>query len=140
MQPSSQDQFNEVSFYTLAHADTIYFIHQHIVDAYQAQMADSNTKPIALTFSLAGLYLFLEKNYSGRQVQQAHMKLAQNKKAWPQFELPKNRGEITVATVLAATPGKERDLMIRKWCESVWQAYKSSHQTIASLVNKDLGV
>jgi hypothetical protein len=88
-QPTSEDQFNELSFYTLAHPNNIYFIHQHIVDAYQAQTADSNTKPIAITFSLAGLYLFLEKNYTGRQVQQAHMKLAQNKKVWPQFELPR---------------------------------------------------
>jgi hypothetical protein len=58
---SSQDQFHELSFYTLSHPDTVYFIHQHAVDAFAAQTADENTKPIKLTFGLIGLYLFLEK-------------------------------------------------------------------------------
>lgn len=86
MQASPQDQFNELSFYTLQHPDQVYFIHQHIVDAYQAQTADQNTKPIALTFSLVGLYLYLEKNYTGRQVQQAHMRMAQHKQTWPTLD------------------------------------------------------
>ncbi|GHN01809.1 hypothetical protein WSM22_32980 [Cytophagales bacterium WSM2-2] len=57
-----KDQFNELSYYTLGHHDTVYFIHQHIVDAFQAQTADNSTKPIGLTFSLVGLYLYLEKS------------------------------------------------------------------------------
>jgi hypothetical protein len=138
MQRSTQDQFNELSFYTLAHPDMIYFIHQHVVDAYQAQMANEKTKPIGLTFSLIGLYLYLEKDYTGRQVQQAHMKLAQNKKVWPAFELPISRGEITVSQVLHTAPGAERDSMIKEWCKSVWYSYKNSHETVASLVRREL--
>jgi len=93
-------------FYTLSHPDKSYFIHQHVVDAYSAQTADENTKPIGLVFALVGLYLYLEKNYTGRQVQQAHMKLANNKKPWPKIELPKDRGAITVTDVLNAQPGE----------------------------------
>jgi hypothetical protein len=140
MKSKEQDQFNELSFYTLAHPNMIYFIHQHIVDAYQAQTADENTRPIALTFSLIGLYLYLEKGYTGRQVQQAHVKLSKNKKIWPHFELPDNRGAITVADVLAKNPGETRDLMIKEWCKSVWQEYKNSHGTVALLVKQELGV
>jgi hypothetical protein len=140
MKPKNQDQFHELSFYTLAHPDMIYFIHQHVVDAYQAQTADENTKPIALTFSLIGLYLFLEKGYTGREVQQAHVKLSKNKKTWPHFELPDNRGEITVANVLTEDAGENRDLMITEWCRSVWQAYKDSHQAVDLLVKNELGV
>lgn len=123
MQTSPQDQFNELSFYTLAHPDNAYFIHQHIVDAYQAQTATVQTKSIAITFSLLGLYLYLEKGFTGREVQLAHMKLAENKRPWPQLELPIQRGDITVIDVLQAAPGEPRDLMIRKWCEAVWNAY-----------------
>jgi hypothetical protein len=56
------EQYNELSYYTLGHPDKKYFIHQHLVDAYTAQKADENTKPIAITFDLVGLYLYVEKN------------------------------------------------------------------------------
>ncbi len=75
---TSQEQFHELSFYTLSLQDK-YFIHQHIVDAYAAQTADINTKPIKIIFSLVGLYLFIEKKYTGREVQLAHMQMAKNK-------------------------------------------------------------
>ncbi len=140
MDAFKKEVFNELSFYTLGHPDMIYFIHQHIVDAFQAQTADETTKPIGLTFSLIGLYLYLKKNFTGRQVQQAHMKLAQNKKVWPQLELPKQRGTITVSSVLKTEPGQSRDLMIKEWCSSVWDAYKECHEDIKTLVRIELGV
>ncbi len=135
---SQREEFNELSFYTLGHPDMIYFIHQHCVDAFQAQSADKDTKPIGLVFSLIGLYLFIEKGYSGRQVQKAHMKLAQNKKIWPQLPLPTRRGTITVSSVLKSEPGQERDRMISEWCTSVWNAYENWHSTIAALSKTEL--
>jgi hypothetical protein len=122
-----------LSYYTLAHPDTIYFIHQHAVDAYTAQHADQHTKPISITFALVGLYLFIEKNYTGRQVQQAHMRMTNNKRAWPAFNLPEERGTISVADVMNALPGEPRDLMIKKWCASVWNAYSDSRETVILL-------
>jgi hypothetical protein len=137
---SPKDELNELSFYTLAHPDTIYFIHQHVVDAFQAQTADKDTKPIGLVFSLVGLYLFMEKGYTGRAVQKAHMTLSQNKKTWPQRSLPVNRGSITVTDVLKSEPGQLRDKMITDWCATVWHAYADWHATIATLVKTELGV
>lgn len=128
-------QYNELSFYTLAQSD-ISFIHQHIVDAHIAQTADEMTKSISITFSLVGLYLYIERNFTGRQVQQIHMNMAKNKRQWPKFVLPVLRGDINVSDVLAASPGTERDKMIRKWCESVWDAYKESRGTIIFLVEQ----
>jgi hypothetical protein len=137
-QISPQTHFHELSFYTLAHPDQVYFIHQHAVDAFAAQTADENTKPIKLTFGIIGLYLFLEKGYTGKQVQPAHVKLSQNKKVWPSLALPTQRGVITVTDVLRADAGEPRDLMIRKWCESVWAAYENCHPTIISLANESI--
>jgi hypothetical protein len=131
---TEQELYNELVYYTLSLGDD-YFIHQHIVDAFGAQRADENTKPIGIVFALAGLYLYLEKNYTGRQVQLAHMKMAKRRKKWPKLELPQNRGDITVTDVLKAAPGKEREEMIRKWCESVWNAYHESHDIVAALVD-----
>jgi hypothetical protein len=108
------------------------------VDAFQAQTADEDTKLIGLVFSLVGLYLFLEKGYTGRQVQLAHMKMAEHKKAWPRQALPTTRGDITVTDVLNTAPGPARDRMIKTWCGSVWDAYKDWHPTIAALAASEL--
>jgi hypothetical protein len=135
-----QTEFHELSFYTLAHPDPVYFIHQHAVDAFAAQTADENTKPIKLTFGLIGLYLFLEKGYTGKQVQNAHVRLSQNKKVWPSLVLPEDRGNITVSDVLQAEAGTPRDLMIKNWCESVWVAYGNWHAVIAHLAKTELKI
>jgi hypothetical protein len=134
---SDQEKFYELSYYTLAHPDPA-FIHQHVVDAYGAQHANENSKPVAVYFTLMGLYLYLEKNYTGKEVQLAHMKVAKTKKEWPQFDLPNDRGEVTVSDVLNAPPGEARDEMIRRWCVSVWNAYKQVHEKVQSSTKKDL--
>ena len=132
-----QEQFYELSYYTLAHPDPA-FIHQHVVDAFTAQTADRDTKPIAVAFALIGLCLYLEKNYTGKQVQLAHMTLARHKREWPKFELPETRGEITVADVLSEEAGAMRDAKIREWCASVWQAYGGSRKQVLDLVSRFL--
>ena len=139
MNPShpEQEAYHELSYYTLAHTDPN-FIHQHIVDAFAAQTADKDAKPIRIAFALIGLYLYVEKNYTGRQVQLTHMTLANRRKEWPKFALPEFRGEITVADVLREPPGEKRDAMICAWCDSVWQAYRECHQQIAALVQREL--
>src|ERR1041385_3364300 len=103
-----QEKFNELTYYTLTHPDPA-FIHQHIVDAFIAQTADKDSKPIGVSFALIGLYLYLEENYTGKQVQLAHMALARHKRDWPKFDLPESRGEITVADVLSEPAGPKRD-------------------------------
>lgn len=132
-----QEKFNELTYYTLAHPDPA-FIHQHIVDAFTAQTAHKDSKPIGVAFALIGLCLYLEKNYTGKQVQSAHMALARRKRDWPKFDLPESRGEITVADVLAESAGPERDAKIREWCVSVWQAYSKNHQKVLDLLSRHL--
>ena len=130
-----QDEYHQLTFYTLGHKSAD-FIHQHIVDCYIAQTANEQTTPIAIFFSLAGLYLYLEKKYSGRQVQQAHLLMAKKTKEFLKIDLPLNRGDITVTAVLAVQPGDQRDDMIRKWSESVWGAYLDQHSQIIFMTEK----
>ena len=133
-QQELQEKFFELSYYTLAHPDPA-FIHQHIVDAFIAQTADQDTKLIGIAFSLIGLCLYLEKNYTGKQVQLAHMALGRRKREWPRFDLPESRGDITVTDVLSEPAGPKRDAKIREWCASVWQAYSESHQKVRGLLS-----
>lgn len=131
-----QEIYNELCFYTLAHGDAS-FIHQHVVDAFAAQTADEDDKPIKLTFALAGLYLHVEKHFNGRQVQLAHMKFGRVKQTWPVFFLPSERGAVTVGNVLNAPAGPGRDEMIHKWCNSVWEAFSGNREIIENLLIKN---
>ncbi|HEU0050916.1 MAG TPA: DUF5946 family protein [Patescibacteria group bacterium] len=135
--PSEKERnaYNELSFYTLSHQSPS-FIHQLIVDAFAAQCADEQTKPISITFALIGLYLHLEKGFTGKEVQRAHMELAKKKHVWPKIPLPKQRGKITIFSVLQEPDGSKRDAIIECWCESVWEAYKDAHEQIADLLKK----
>jgi|ERR1700722_11570577 hypothetical protein len=132
---TEQDLYHELCCYTLAHRDPL-FIHQHVVDAFTAQHADEKTKPIALTFALVGLYLHIEKQFSGKQVQRAHMDLARQKHVWPKFPLPEARGNVSAIQVMSAPNGAERDQLIHVWCISVWEAFRGSHQSVADLLMK----
>lgn len=133
-QAIEQGLFHELGYYTLAHPDPHYFIHQLAVDAFTAQHADEHTKAVAITFALAGLYLVVEKGYSGKEAQLAHMAMAKKKTEWPVFELPTERGSITIKDVLAHEPGAGRDEMIRAWCREVWRCYASQRAKLLPLL------
>src|SRR5436190_17926992 len=106
------------------------FILQHVVDAFGAQTATEDTRPIRVVFALVGLYLHVEKQFTGRQVQRVHMQLGRQRKRWPAIPLPRDRGDMTVADVLAAAPGPDRDAAIDAWCRSVWNVFRGSEHTI----------
>lgn len=135
----NDDLYNELAFYTLAHRNPA-FIHQHIVDAFTAQHADESTKPVAVMFALIGLYLHLEKGYTGKQVQRAHMQLARRPNTWPRLPLPNDRGEIQIEHVLAAQPGPDRDAMIDRWCASVWGSWSQSRAGVVEIAQRSLGI
>jgi hypothetical protein len=131
---TERDAYNELCAYTLTHGDPT-FIHQHVVDAFTAQTAHPDTKPIALTFALVGLYLHLRREFTGRQVQLAHQYLARRKRSWPSFPLPDDRGSITATVVLASPPGSARDEAIHAWCASVLDAYRKSEEELKALLS-----
>jgi Family of unknown function (DUF5946) len=128
---------NEVTYYTLAHGDPA-FIHQHVVDAYGAQHVRPSASTIGAAFTLAGLYLAVERNFTGRQVQRMHMLMASASKQWPRFDPPDGAGPITVAAVLAVEAGPPRDEAILRWCASVWAAWSAEHGRVRAMVDRFL--
>jgi hypothetical protein len=112
------------------------FILQLVVDAHGAQVASEETKPIALVFALVGLYLHVERGFTGLQVQQVHMQLARKKHQWPTITLPDSRGHITAADVSKVPEGDERDAAISAWCGSVWETYRANRETIIELLQR----
>jgi hypothetical protein len=122
MTSDDEAAYQELQAYTLTHGDAE-FLHQYVVDAGTAQWATVETKPIALTFALMGLYLHVEHAWTGRQVQRGHMALARSKQTWPSLHLPDARGAISPRDVMAVKPGPDRDAAIQAWCADVWAAY-----------------
>lgn len=136
MVPDAERAANdELLAYTLTHDDPA-FIHQYVVDAWAAQRSTDDAKPIVRAFALIGLCLHLERGWTGRQVQLAHMRLARGHPTWPRFSPPADLGAVTAIDVLAAAPGHARDEAIEAWCASVWAAWRGSHDAVARLVAK----
>lgn len=134
----SRSTHEELQCYTLTLGDRT-FIHQHVVDAWTAQRAEPGGKPIGLAFALAGLHLHLDRGFTGREVQRAHMAMARATKEWPCFPIPEDRGTVTAIDVMRAAPGPDRVRAIDSWCASVWAAFHESHQAVAEVVERHVG-
>jgi len=125
--------YDEVYAYTMGRPG---FILQHVVDAFAVQTANDQSKPISVVFGMVGLYLRVEKQFSGRQVQRVHKELGRSKRAWPAVLLPAERGCMTVVEVLAANAGTGRDRAIDAWCGSVWAACIGNRETVIALLRE----
>ena len=132
---SEREAYDELYCYTIDRGDAS-FVLQHVVDAFSAQRANEQSKPIGVTFALVGLYLHVERQFTGRQVQLAHMQLARKKQQWPAFVLPVNRGSMTAIDVMAAPAGPQRDAAIHAWCASVWEAFAQNRQAAVDLLRQ----
>lgn len=132
---AERDAYHELQSYTLGLADAE-FIHQYVVDAWTAQHADENTKPIGLTFALVGLYLHVERRFTGRNIQRVHMLIARRPRAWPEFRLPLDRGTKTASDVMAVSPA-ERGRAIDEWCEAVWSSYGDNHRAVVEFLEQN---
>ena len=137
-----QQHRDELMAWTMSLSDPT-FVHQHVVDAWAAQHADEHSKPIGVAFALIGLYLHVEKRFTGREVQRVHMRLSQphgrgaGRKEWPRFQLPRQRGGVTVSDVMAV-PESDRVAAIDRWCNSVWDAWSDSHEHVRDWAARDL--
>lgn len=133
------ESYNEIAFDTLSRTDP-FFLHQVVVDSYSAQHATTDSKPIGPAFALMGLCLFLEHGYTGKQVQDAHVLLAQQSKQWPQFDPPEDRGHMTVEDVAKVPKGLDRDAALKEWARVVWESWEKDHERVRALLHAFLGV
>jgi len=142
--PAEQKQLEELMAWTLNLGDKA-FVHQHVVDPWAAQHANEQSKPISVAFALIGLYLHLERGFTGREVQRLHMRLGQPRgrgpcrKEWPRLPLPLERGKVRVSDVVAL-PERERAAAIDGWCSSVWKAWEESHKQVRNWAARDLEI
>jgi len=127
--------YDELCAWTLSLGDAD-FVHQHVVDAHMLQNAGADTKPVGVAFALVGLHLCLERGFTGREVQRAHLKLGRAGGPWPSFAQAVERGEVTHDDVMAAAPGPDRIAAIRRWCEAVWRPWSAHRDVIVQLLRR----
>ncbi len=135
--PECWQIYGELTGYTIAAAQAAHdtaFIHQHLVDAYAVQHVGEQVRPMTVAFGLIGLYLACEKGCSGKQVQHMHLLLSRRAKTWPVFTRPAHMEALTVQDVLQAQPGEDRDAMLRRWSQSVWDAWGQEHERVKALI------
>jgi len=133
-----RELLSELTAYTLALRDPG-FIHQLAIDAYLAQHVGPHIKPIGIVFALITLHLMCERGFTGRQAQQAHMRLASHWKTWPRFEQTVGTpSPLTVRDVLNAPPGDARTLMLTRWGKAVWEMWRPEHASVAALLDRTL--
>lgn len=113
------------------------FIHQHAVDAYAAQHPGPPTKPISVWFGLVGLHLALDEARTGREVQLAHMRLAERRRTWAPLKPPADLTGMVVADVVARPADDTRDDALRRWAAEVWHHWTPMHQDIARLCTEE---
>lgn len=130
--PECLHVYGELTGYTVMRRDEA-FIHQHLVDAYAAQHASEGRPAIGAAFALIGLYLAIEKGYTGKQVQHMHMLLARRTKRWPTFTPPAHVGALTALDMLDAPLGAQRDEALMRWARSVWEAWSAEHERVRTL-------
>jgi len=127
------DAYDELYVYTIGRRN---FILQHVVDANIAQKAPAINLPrIGIIFALVGLYLHIEKGFTGTQVQNAHMVMGKVKRPWQNVVWPAERGEMTAANVLAMSAGQHRDAGIDEWCRQVWAAFSANRGMVSALLS-----
>jgi len=134
--------YDELTAWTLAVGDAE-FLHQHVVDCWAAQNAAHESKAMTIAFALLGLYLYVEKDWTGRRVQTAHMRLAQphgrgaGRKEWPRFDRPARHAEMTACDVMHSPESARREA-VREWCRSEWEAWNAIHEQIREWVDAEL--
>ncbi len=132
---STDPIYDELCAWTLSLGDAD-FVHQHVVDARMLQTATAETKSIGVAFALVGLHLYLERGFTGREVQKVHMRLGRGGPPWPTFELPAERGALTHESVIEHPEGPDRIEAIRRWCIAVWAPWSSQREGVTAFLRE----
>ncbi len=108
------------------------FAQQSLADAYNAEFATTESKPITLAFALVGLCLKIEQNFDGRQVQAAHGRLARHKSSLPRLSPDRGRIDFDFDQFCQAPSMSALD----RWCVAVWEAFSVQHVVVRELADR----
>lgn len=129
----------EVAGFELAHPELVGRLHQLTVDTYGAQHSGDG-RGIRIAYSLVGLHLALDREWSGMAVRDAHQRMGRPQPSWPAFPSPADLGQLTVLDVAeggaraGSVPGHAA--AVQRWAAAVWAAWAPRHAEVAELTDR----
>ena len=117
-------------------------VHQLVVDCYVLQHPAGHS-PRSNAYHMMNLCGILEHGRSpGAGTKDGVKGKDQEAKyrAFPELEAPETQGPVTVADVLAATDLEHHKILVRKWAQSVWQAWAFHHDWARQAAREREGV
>ena len=130
----------EVTSNVMWHPDVLGRWHQTCVDAYAAQHVGPRMRPMTVCFALNGLYLVLERGWSGIEARAAHGHLARivPREDWRFFEPPDEGGPLTVLDVALASDPETQAVGVEAWGRSVWATWRHVHDEVRAMTERQL--
>jgi hypothetical protein len=117
--------------------------HQLTVDAYGAQHSGPPTSRIYVVYSLVGLYLALERGWSGADVRALHQRMGHPDASWPPFRRPLVTAVLTIADVAVAGARlgsvEGHAALVERWARSVWSSWADQHAVVIGLATRLVG-
>jgi CTP:molybdopterin cytidylyltransferase MocA len=106
-------------------------IHRHTVDAYAAQHPgeDGRRQRQSVALHLIGLCHWLEGDLESVRLNAITGRLTESARDWPWLQ-PPSFYEMTVLDVLTAADAEEHGLLVRRWAEAVWDAWRAHQPTV----------
>jgi hypothetical protein len=110
-------------------------VHRLTVDAYAAQHPGIQERRTiqSIWVHLVGLHLVLERGLGNDFVTQMIGALTKRADALVWLQPPDTLGPITAQNVVDAHEATEHEEAIRRWSQSVWEAWKPHHKAIQTI-------
>lgn len=111
-------------------------IHKLTVDTYAAQHPGKpSVQSIrSVGYHLTRMFLILEQGISPEQTQQAMVKISATKDKYYWLTPPASLGAISVKDVYETKTVAEHKAMVRRWAQSVWNAWREHHGIVREWV------
>ncbi len=106
-------------------------VHRHTVDAYAAQHPgqDGRRQRQSVALHLIGLCHWLEHDLESARLNAITGRLTASTRDWPWLD-PPSKYDMTVLDVLGGADADEHGRLVRRWAESVWDAWRVHHPTL----------
>lgn len=107
-------------------------VHRLTVDAYSVQHPGTPSRRAiqSVTVHLVSLYLVLERGFSSEKATAGIRRVLEHRKRFVWLDLPSPIGSLTILDVRNATDFAQHERTVKRWAESVWQAWSPHHETV----------
>jgi hypothetical protein len=108
-------------------------IHRLTVDAYSVQHPgkESGLTVQSVAVHLLGLYFSIEKNITGKCVDEMIKEALKNKNDFYWLTPPQHPGRFTVADVYKSKGLNEHEEVVKVWAKDVWNNWSGYHDVVA---------